>query len=61
MSRHDIIQGSPVHKRPRTNKTHHLLKNNIARGQITCDMSQVLFDMLHDITCPSVTHLPWPS
>ena len=25
MSRRDVRQGSPVHKRPRTNKTHHLI------------------------------------
>ena len=51
MSRRDVKQGSPVYKIYLTNKTHH----------VTCDMSQVLFDMLHDITCPGKTHWSWPS
>ena len=38
MSRRDIGQGSPVHKRPHTNKTHHLVKKISATGQITCDI-----------------------
>ena len=38
MSRRDVRQGSPVHKRPCTKKTHYLVKNNSATGQITYDM-----------------------
>ena len=37
----DKRQGSPIHKRLRTNKTHHIVNKNSARGQITCDMWHV--------------------
>ena len=38
MSRLDITQGSPVHKRLCTNKTHNIVKKKSDKEQITCDM-----------------------
>ena len=50
-----------VHKRPRTNKTHHLVKYNSATGQITCGMWHVTCQKYY-LTCYMILHVPpWRS
>ena len=43
VSRRDLRQGSPVHKSPRTKKTHHLGKRIVPQDRlhVTCNMSHV--------------------